>query len=102
MTSNRPLAGPDAYPAAFHSAVANGGAVLYAADLPWSPIMSAKRFRQFLALLRKAGNPNAKARWRVEPTGLALVLTMNRPATPATYPHAALIEAALQRAQDNE
>lgn len=77
MGGNRTLPAAD-YPHAFHSALAAGGAVLYAADLPWTPISAAKRFRLFLALIRRSpGHPlreQARKRWRVQPGPEALVL----------------------------
>lgn len=100
MTSNSPFAQAASYPAGFITAIQNGGAVFYAGDLPWTPIMSAKRFRQLLALLRKdPGHPahvNAKHRWRVEATSRALVTSMKQSGVPAAYPHAILVEAALE------
>lgn len=98
MTSNFPFP-LDAYPQAFHAAIASGGAVLYAADLPWTPITSAKRFRQLLALLRKQPHhplhPNSKARWRVEPSPRALVVTLQKPEQRATRLGVALIDSAM-------
>ena len=90
----------DAYPMAFHSAVQSGGAVLYAGDLPWTPGSSARRFRQFLADLRKAGPHHplygmAKKRWRVQPFYSALAVTVSnysKGETPSLS--AALIDAA--------
>jgi hypothetical protein len=100
MSGNRPFAQVSAYPAGFLAAIQNGGGVFYAADLPWTPTTSAKRFRQLLALLRKQpGHPacaNAGHRWRVEVTAKALVTSMNQRGVPAAYPHGLLIEAALE------
>lgn len=87
MGQNRTLATPEAYPAAFLRAVEDGGAVLLAGDLPWTPTSSAKRFRLLLALLRTLPNHplyrSAQARWHVEfpPRGL-IVRRLDRHMTP--------------------
>jgi hypothetical protein len=103
MTSNQPFPQVASYPAGFLSAVQNGGGVFYAAHLPWTPHTAAKRFRQLLALLRQSpGHPahaNAAHRWRVEATPRALVTSMQQRGVPAAYPHALLIEAALEKEQ---
>lgn len=105
MTSNLQLPA-DAYPQAFHAAIASGGAVLYAADLPWTPLTAAKRFRQLLALLRKQPGhrlyPQAKCRWRVEPSPRALVVTLQRPDQRPARLGVALIAAATARATNRQ
>lgn len=87
MSSNTPFAQPGDYPVGFHAAVANGAGLFYIRDLPWSTLHSAKRFRQLLALIRKAGpaHPlyqNASHRWTVRPEGNALTVSLNVPKAP--------------------
>lgn len=80
MGANNPLATPEAYPVAFLSAIRDGAGVIYAADLPWSPISSAKRFRICLALIRRLpGHPlydQARRRWAVQTSATALVVSV--------------------------
>jgi hypothetical protein len=80
MGANRTAASPEAYPAAFLAAVRSGSSVLYADDLPWSILSSAKRFRLLLALLRSLPDhplhTQAKRRWKVEPSPQALVISV--------------------------
>jgi hypothetical protein len=81
MGANRTEASPEAYPAAFQAALRNGGAVLYARDLPWSPLSTAKRFRLYLALLRAPAYRNhplhgvACGRWSTRIVGDGLVIS---------------------------
>lgn len=85
MGANRTLASPEAYPAAFLSAVRNGGAVIYAIDMPWTTGSAAKRFRLFIALLRTLHHHDlhaqASQRWHVEAKPSSLVIRIAQ----ATY-----------------
>ena len=99
MGANRPAATPEAYPAAFSSALRNGAGVFYAADIPWTPISTAKRFRLFLSLVRKRPThpfyENAIKRWSVRPSGLALTVCIPNEGHELVSVAGPLIDAAL-------
>lgn len=75
MGGNNTLATPEAYPAAFLSIVENGSGVIYAEDSPWTPKSTTKRFRLFIALLRRLPQHRLYAQacltWRVVTTSKA-------------------------------
>lgn len=102
MSSNKPFAAADAYPAAFLAAIQNGSGVIYAKDLPWSTIVSAKRFRQCITLVRRdklhpLSEVAAGSRWSVRPTPLALIISGRAiGAANPPMPSAVLIEQALK------
>lgn len=88
------------YPAAFHAALASGEGVMFAADLPWTPVSAAKRFRLFIKAVRLQPNhphhASAKARWSVLPTAAGLEVKRRvKGELPSLGP--ALIAAALSR-----
>ena len=101
MGRNRKAASPEAYPSAFLRAVEAGSGVMFAGDLPWTPVSSAKRFRLLLALLKDSpGHPlsgRAKARWSVRATPQGLEVQSTARGTPMLRAElgVALIEAAL-------
>lgn len=102
MGQNKTMPTPEAYPAGFHLTTRNGGGVLYADDLPWTTLSTAKRFRLFLALLRRLPehplHKQAKRRWRVEVKAHALVISVAPVAAVPALVGPALIESALARA----
>lgn len=87
MGKNKIEATPEAYPTAFLSAIRNGGAILYTADLPWSALSAQKRFRLLLRLLRSLPDhelhQKALPRWHVTAHSAALEV---RPSVAAGSP----------------
>lgn len=81
MGRNRVAASPEAYPAAFLSAIEHGAGLIYAHDLPWSTTSARKRFYACLSLLRNRPahwlHDNASKRWSAKANEAALELTMH-------------------------
>lgn len=100
MGANRPLASVDAYPQAFFAAIRDGGAVLYAENLPWTPGSAAKKFRFLIRELRDLSihplSAQARLQWHLESTSLALVITLVQAKGWKPNASAPLIDAALR------